>query len=261
MKLGVSYNVFDGLELLRPSIENIRPHADYLSIVYQVQSNYGQVDASVETVVADLFSGGLVDEIMLYSPDFSLSGADNELIKRNIGLALSRYQQCTHYLSMDCDEFYEPSQMTYAKKIIDDGVDRSSCGLVTYYRFPYLAVDPPEKYDVTFISRIWPNSEFILNGHFPVLVDPTRRMNDARMDGQGIFCRFSRREIVMHHFSYVRNNLRKKLENSSAKPNFEKAIDQIVDHYDRFGNGDEAMFAGDPPAMHRLKKVNQLFLK
>ena len=41
MKLGISYNLFDGEELLEKSINQIRNLVDYISVVYQITSNYG----------------------------------------------------------------------------------------------------------------------------------------------------------------------------------------------------------------------------
>ena len=42
MKLGVSYNLFDGEELLEGSIKQIRSEVDYISVVYQEVSNFGE---------------------------------------------------------------------------------------------------------------------------------------------------------------------------------------------------------------------------
>ena len=41
MKLGVSYNIFDGEELLEGSIKQIKDQVDYISVVYQTISNFG----------------------------------------------------------------------------------------------------------------------------------------------------------------------------------------------------------------------------
>ena len=41
MKLGISYNVFDGEELLEKSILCIRDQVDFISVVYQEKSNFG----------------------------------------------------------------------------------------------------------------------------------------------------------------------------------------------------------------------------
>ena len=42
MKLGVSYNLFDGEELLENSIKCIRDSVDHISVVYQSTSNFGE---------------------------------------------------------------------------------------------------------------------------------------------------------------------------------------------------------------------------
>ncbi len=40
-KLGAAYNVFDGEELLWRSIESIRPVVQFVAVVYQTTSNFG----------------------------------------------------------------------------------------------------------------------------------------------------------------------------------------------------------------------------
>ena len=42
MKVGISYNLFDGEELLEASIKSVRDNVDYISIVYQTESNFGK---------------------------------------------------------------------------------------------------------------------------------------------------------------------------------------------------------------------------
>ena len=41
-KLGISYSVWDGEELLEQSIKQIRPVADYINVVWQKLSWYGR---------------------------------------------------------------------------------------------------------------------------------------------------------------------------------------------------------------------------
>ena len=41
MKISASYNVFDGEELLEKSISSIRDSVDFISVVYQTISNFG----------------------------------------------------------------------------------------------------------------------------------------------------------------------------------------------------------------------------
>jgi hypothetical protein len=44
-KLGAAYNVFDGEELLLRSIESIRPVVQFVAVVYQTTSNFGDTAA------------------------------------------------------------------------------------------------------------------------------------------------------------------------------------------------------------------------
>ena len=41
MKLGISYNLFDGEELLESSIKSVRNEAFHINVVYQTTSYYG----------------------------------------------------------------------------------------------------------------------------------------------------------------------------------------------------------------------------
>jgi hypothetical protein len=41
MKLGISYNLFDAEEHLESSIKQIRNSVDFISVVYQQTSNFG----------------------------------------------------------------------------------------------------------------------------------------------------------------------------------------------------------------------------
>ena len=126
---------------------------------------------------------------------------------------------------MDSDEFYTDEQFKFLKKeMIDGDYDSSCCQMVTYYKEPKYRLDPKEDYYVSLIYKIQNGKQYVMGLPFPTLVDPTRRMEMGK-------CKiFSREEIEMHHTSYVRKDLRKKLQNSSASPNF-KNIDKIVDYY------------------------------
>lgn len=261
MRIGVSYNLFDGHELLRSSIKCIRDHVHFISIVYQEISNYGQkCDPGMPGLVKKLYREDLVDHFTIYNPadhNINRPAALHETDKRNIGLDRCRKDQCTHYLSIDVDEFYLPNEFVEAVRLIKaEGFDNTACQMQSYYRRMDMAIDPPEDYWVTFLCRIHPFSQFIHNGQFPVLVDPTRRMNEGKGLEECSFYGFSRTQLQMHHGSYVRKNIRSKLENSSAYHNFSSEIDRLVEYYEKWEEGDQAYFAGNPPVFHNLKKVN-----
>ena len=54
MRLGVSYNVFDGEELLEESISKIRDNVDFICVVYQNTSNFGEFRDDLEPFLYDL---------------------------------------------------------------------------------------------------------------------------------------------------------------------------------------------------------------
>jgi hypothetical protein len=255
MKLGISYNLFDGEELLEKSIKQIRNLVDYVSVVYQITSNYGNsCDSELVPFLQKLHSKGLIDELVEYTPILNQSPHFNEVEKRNLGLTLSKNFGCTHHMSMDSDEIYLESQFLNTKEIIDNGgYDSSYCQMLTYYKTWDFVLDPPEEYYVALIYKIKENSKYVFGANTPVLVDPTRRMSNIAKP-----LILKRDTIQMHHGSYIRNNMRKKLTNSSALVNFKNDVDQLVDHYDNWEYPNEVLLAGLPSKLHKVKKINNL---
>ncbi len=254
MKLGVSYNIFDGEELLENSIKSIRKNVDYISVVYQEVSNFGNpCNDNLIPLIKRLKDEGLVDEIFKYKPQPHRGGHFNEINKRNIGLLLSEGAKCTHHMAMDSDEFYTDEQFNFLKKeMIDGDYDSSCCQMTTYYKEPQYRLDPKEDYYVSLIYKIRTGKQYVMGLTFPTLVDPTRRMEAGK-------CKiFSRDEIEMHHMSYVRKDIRKKLQNSSASPNF-KNIDKIVDYYNTWEFPNQGLMGGAPDKLFNIVEVKQLF--
>ena len=254
MKLGVSYNIFDGEELLEGSIKQIRQHVDYISVVYQVVSNFGNpCNPELVPLLERLKSEGLVDELFEYNPKINKGGHSNEIQKRNIGLALSQGAGCTHHMSMDSDEYYIPSEFENLKKLIEENdYDSSYCQMQTYYKTWEYALDPPEEYYVSLIFKIKNDSNYVMGALAPVLVDPTRRMSPS--DKPLVL---KREQIQMHHGSYIRNDIRTKLVNSSASVNFNSDIDRIVNHYDNWAYPNKVLWGGLPSTLYKVKKVDK----
>lgn len=259
MKLGLSYNLFDGEELLEGSIRCIRDSVDYISVVYQTVSNFGnQSHSNILDLLTDLKHKNLIDNITKFDPEI-IHGSKNELIKRNIGLDLSRKYQCTHHMSIDTDEYYIRSEFdTIKQKIIEADHDASFCQMMTYYKSWEYVLDPPENYYVPLIYKIKDNARYTKQRHFPVVVDPTRKMSNIINP-----IIFDRSIIQLHHGSYIRNNLQIKLENSSASVNFNNKdnIKQIVDYYNTWIYPKPATLGGKYPKFHNIKKLDTIILK
>lgn len=251
MKIGVSYNLWKGEELLPYSIKSIRNEVDYIVVVYQNISNYNEFRFDLTPLLNEMVSVGLIDEIVLYKPSFEgierkFWGTHNELIKRNIGLKKCLQQGCSHLVDLDVDEIYETASFREAKnKVLLGGYDGSFVLNTTYYKYPNCIITPPETKYTPFMYKIKNKSKFepIENDLFPVITDGKRRVKTKHP------YIFTREELVLHHFSYVRFNdleLKSKFQNCSSNMNFsEERIDQIIDDYNKFTIGDEVVFGLD----------------
>lgn len=257
MKLGASYNIWDCEDLLESSIKSIRNNVDYISIVYQHTSNFGELNGRVERVVRDLLNKGIVDDITLYTTNKKVSASQNELNKRNTGLVFSKLANCTHHLSIDADEFYLDEQFKKSKEIIEKhDVITTACQMQTYWKSNNIVLNPPEDYYVPFIYKIKDDKKFVYNAPFYCISDPTRRMD---LEANSSFYRFPRTELEMHHFSYVRSNIRQKLCNSSAIDNFRENIPNLVRYYNSWHFPQQALLAGAEDRYYDVKKVVPLF--
>ncbi len=236
MKLGISYNLFDGEELLESSIRAIRSEAFYVSVVYQTKSYYGNLaDNNIENYLKSLIEKGLIDEIYHYDKGFSHKDKHHfEIQKRNIGLEISKKAGCSHYLSMDVDEFYDAKQLKKAKEyILRKNIKTSAVSIVEYLKEPIYKLvnsytytpDVPYNFYVPFIMKIHKIS-FKNQKHnkkwYPCVVDPTRALNNREK-----FYLFSVQDIVMHHMSTIRNDLNKKYNNSNFNLGDDKVLNKI----------------------------------
>ena len=136
--------------------------------------------------------------------------------------------------------------------MIDGKFDSSVCHMQTYYKSPEWKLNPPEFYSVPLLYKI-DDRKFDMNiGGWPVTADPTRRMKLGQMIN-------FYRNVEMHHFSYVRKDIRAKLYNSSAKTNWSNRIEEIASYYDNWTPGKKALLAGKEERYYDLVKTDNYF--
>lgn len=222
-KIGVSYNLFDGEELLEASIKAIREHVYYINVVYQTISNLGN-PASPDLVekLEAMRKEGLIDELYLYTPILEAHPRYNETNKRDIGFELVKNDGCDYFLGMDVDEFYDGQQLELAAKhMVLNDITTSAVSIIRYYKHPEYQVfgihncmepgDTLFNYYVPFLVKI---DRSIIQKHgtdyFPCFTDPTRGISCP-----GRFRVFCVQDIAMHHMSTIRKDLVKKLQNTS----------------------------------------------
>ncbi|WP_108822618.1 hypothetical protein [Dysgonomonas sp. Marseille-P4361] len=213
MKLSVSYNFFNGEEHLEASVRSIRESVDYITVVYQEKSNSGEpISKEALNVLKRLKELKLVDKLYNYKPNFKKTRAQNELKKRKIGLWLAILKRCTHFFTMDADEFYRKEELEYAKQyIIKNKIASSSVSTFFHLRsVEWRALDSTNCSFITAIS--WRTK--IGGNIYPVInIDPTRKV----LPLEESHYHFSVDEVAMYHMNFVRKDkMRSKLNNTST---------------------------------------------
>lgn len=261
-KLGISFNLWKGEEFIPYCLNQIKPFAGYVVIIYQQKSNYGQERDDISNKLDKWVNQGLIDEWVNYDPDFDCEpqyyGIHNELRKRNIALEKCKEAGCTHISDLDADEIYYFDDFDMVlDEIVFGNYDAGFCKMKTYYKYPDCQLEEIENYYVPFIYKINKDSKFepIENDMFPVLTDGKRRIkhkNPLILDTD---------ELVMHHYSYVRKDDQEmidKFKNASSRLNFtDERINEIIKCWNSFKVGNKALFGKDQEV--KTIKADNLF--
>lgn len=221
MRLVAIYNVWDDWDMLRLSVENMRPVVDGVIIIASNSSNSGE-ESPIQW--GDDLQNGF-SEIYQFEPKPELTPMQNETDKRNHGLHLARLLGFTHFITMDADEFYHSEDISRGTKMFQD--NQNLKGIVVssqvYFKSPTITIGL-DTTRVPFIHKITPDLKHCFNRNYPfaweglrdIRIDPTRSLNIN--DGVEFVP-----EIVMHHYSWVRSDYEKKIRNSTARANIEKS--------------------------------------
>lgn len=225
MKLCAVYCEWGDYDILIHSVENISKMVDGVIIITSRVSNYGEklfVWWDIRPIIKSNY------HVFEFNPDINMPAVFNETNKRNAGLAKASELGYTHFVMMDADEFYEPSEFLKEKERFKN--NPSLLGLVcrtkVYFKKPTLTIG----YDTTlvpFIHKITSGLEHQFNRRYPfawsdkdgvpftekkrIRIDPTRSLN--------INSGVEWSDITMHHYSWVRADVNKKVRNSTAREN------------------------------------------
>ena len=246
MQLIAIYSIFDGLELLEGSIRQTYSACFKVLLHYQITSNLGEVDGGVENFVQLLAAKYEKIHLLRYEPNLNSAGGANEKHKRMLGIEYARTLGGTHFIFIDCDEYYITDDFIRARDfILENDYDSSACRLFTYYKYPIYRLVPLENYYVPFIHSL----SLTLTNDYWVYADPTRISKGHN------FYEFQPDELMMHHFSWVRKDLSKKLRNSSANVNWRQQILDMVKQFHNFHLGDQIIaYPG-----HAIQQVDNVF--
>lgn len=209
MKLAAIFSVWGDWDILEHSFKNINDLVDGVIIIYSTKSNYGELCEVPEYWKDKVYSKEFI-------PDLHLPASQNERNKRNFGLRIAEMCDFTHFIQMDSDEIYEPGPFLKEKQRFIDNQNLAGlvCASQVYFKTPELTIGL-DTTRVTFIHKITPGLQFENTNKYPfsyegdqARIDPTRRLNITK----GV----EWSPIIMHHFSYIRSDLKKKIRNSTA---------------------------------------------
>lgn len=224
MKLAAIYNVWDDFYLLQHSIDNIRPLVECVIVVFSKRSNFGEISEEIDGSAHKFTVTDVPIFFVQKEPDLTKKPPENERSKRNTGIQWAKDYGCTHFLMMDADEFYESEPFLKEKDRFLKNPDLAGlvCGLKCYFKSPTLCVE--DKTLVPFIHKLTPEICATWNHRYPfafegpkkeIRIDPTRQLN--------INSGVEWSDIMMHHYSWIRNDYEKKIRNSTARANIEKS--------------------------------------
>lgn len=222
---GVSYSVYDGVELLEASIRNIRESVDYINVVYQLKSWYGaEAEQELYPLLLKLKDEGLIDELIEFKPNYKIKPRTNEDIKRRLGLKYARRAHLDYFMTMDADEFYIKEEFEQAKKtILEKGIESAFCPIVDYGLKPTRRVIRNAPYAVQFFFKLTPFSHLGKNKNAIAIADTTRTLAKPFFFENVNQCMCL--DVEMHHMSWVRHDLASKFQNSSGRSDINFVLD------------------------------------
>ena len=265
-KLGMGIIAFEGIEHIKNITYEIRELVDTIVICLQKESYHGEPIHQEDVDLANqLLEYGYVDDIIwfkatdLHTEEGNAGPRWIETDKRNFILDyLENTAKCSHSLVIDSDEFYDKEDFEYAKSLLDkdESARVSYCQYINYYRdYSHVLVWPFLAY-VPFITESSFRFHFE-NGTFTLPSDPTRRyVTDSSVTPKVLAFDI----IKMHHLSWIRIDIEKKLHNWSAKRYFQKdeLHNAILNRYYNYVDGQNAIITFNVPnynvCVNRLPK-------
>jgi len=220
MKLALSYSAFDGVELLKHSILSIQNHVDYVNVIYQDESYYGKQIREVDRKrLHNLKKEGFVDKLIRVNPEKTGEvnvAKGHEKKKRITGIEDCLDNGCTHFVSMDVDEFYKDTEFEWAKRQVKNrNLSLTACKIKNYWNLPTYQKEGYSEggnFHVPFICEINKNTK--IGDNFFCKVDPTRKIKNTD-DNVGHV--FHPEDVHMHHMKNVREDLLWKYQNTSRR--------------------------------------------
>lgn len=243
-KLGMGIIAFEGTEHIKNITTEVRPYVKEIVVCLQNVSYTGRnIDKYDIDEVNRCLECGLIDKIVWY--DYNDSDIERakehsereedwprylEMEKRNKLLDVLEQDGCSHAIITDSDEYYDGNEFANALRYYDseDTIKVTYCQYINYWKdYRHYLIWPFNTY-VPFISDIKYRFGFSvgLSGH---AVDKTRVYSMKEGEQYSIL---NWNVVKMHHLSWIRLNIEKKIRSwSSIKYFTENELKVVIDKF------------------------------
>lgn len=286
-KLGLLIICFEGSEHLYNIISELRESVDFVSVGLQRLSYHGdrisQIDLNEIFRLRD--EDHLVDNILEVELDINKAAREQETDKRNMLIQDAQDHGCTHAIVIDSDEYYTRKSFENACQMIDDNnYPITYCQYINYYHdYNHFLLYPfKDGMYVPFVTRVEYRHSFECTD-FTLPSDPTRRFvrpvkgmkkvkdelgREHEIKEYAVdYHVFQWNEVKMHHLSWLRADIRKKLNVWSSKKcfdNYNDLIDKAVASFKKFDEnsimGTAQMLFNTPGNKVNVKKFPKQYI-
>jgi len=238
IKVGVSYNSFYNVDVLKKSIESIINVVDYVCVIHQKKSFSGEIGSyENEQLLLELQNYGYIDELVIYETEYT-DKIDGMIDKRNLGLEKCKSVNCEYIMTLDNDECYNDRQLREEVNLMKlNNIDTLYSPIITYYK--------SDKYyfleDKLYVPSIYKidDRKYGRRIYSSVLSDPARKM----VENKYLISR-----MYMHHLTYLENNFKEKI-GSKILFNVDKTKKDfsvvILENLQKWSHGDNAIVIGN----------------
>lgn len=241
MKLTLMYTFWNGddISMLADSVINHYDLVDNVIICHQRTSNKSEDGGMFRKLFHSVFRREKIT-LIEYAPNLNLNTKENERLKHNLMLEKAKELKSTHFILSAADHFYNPVQFDYAKKFHIDNpmIDLSLTYMITYYKQRNWCIFPLENYCMPFIHKLHENTQFVQMADYPVLVDPSVKVNTSSS-----VIIFSPKKVIMRHYSMIRVDIQKKFRNAAASIRWTPGqVDTYINEYENAKLGDKISY-------------------
>lgn len=217
MKLALCYTYFDGFEQLLHSLEKMSPHVDTVILSVQRVSNNGNINENFGKEVSFIYRNFPKVIVIFFNPELSINSKTNERLKHNSLIEAARKYGATHFILTACDHVYTPDHIKKGKDfVLKNNCDVTLTKMFTYYKRENWRLEPLESYYMPFIHKLNLNTQ-ISAKPYNYLTDPS--VNVEPRENLHVF---DESEIILHHYSMLRTDIKKKFLNAAGSDRWKK---------------------------------------